>query len=267
MIKIFDDLSERFPQSTEPKWYRDAVHHLRGRSDDGLFGRYIYELIRSTDEITTVLNIGTARGHSAVCAAKAFADADRCGEVHTIDIIPPREERSWHVNKHPSSDPLSDENVSMREIIQRFHNPDSEDVPINFHTGDSTEVLLQWQDDQPDLVFHDGMHKYKTVKEDIRLTTNLGPSTPIQIFDDCYFSTPTNSYYPLRYIPNRYKDVPKLGKLLYLLQKFKMLKQPFPGVTQAVREAYNEGPWSVMEIVPDKKHSPITMLSPVEIGY
>lgn len=57
-------------------------------------GRLLYGILRQmlvqnpNLKDITIVETGTARGFSAICLAKALKDADRCGKIVTIDMIP-----------------------------------------------------------------------------------------------------------------------------------------------------------------------------------
>jgi hypothetical protein len=244
-----------------PNWYSKAVSYLRGDKDEGLFGLYLYHLILSDNDIQTVVNIGTARGHSAVCSAIALTEAGRNGEIHTVDIIPPAQPRNWH-GSQPDSDPLKGNETSMKDLIGRFHDPSDNDVPIIFHTGESNDIIPSL-DCSPDLVFHDAGHTYQIVKNDVEVSNTLSDSRPIHVFDDCYLFEDeweyrlfaTDFWYP-------YDMIPKIGGLLQRLRRFSVSKTRFPGVTEAVREIIGEEEWATIEIIRDSDHAPITTLFP-----
>jgi len=260
-ITLYTAVEDAFDPTDCPEWYPEAVSYLRGNKDEGLFGLYLYNLIRETESISTVVNVGTARGHSAVCAAKALSEADRTGTIHTIDIIHPDETRNWHSN-HAQSDPLVGGETSMRNLVSRFHNPGSKDVPIQFHTGDSSTILQQWDADAPDLVFHDGKHNYETVSTDIEATNVIGEDRPIHVFDDCYLYAPSWEFRPFaRGVPDTTHRLPKIGGLAKILQEFSISQSPYPDVDRAVEEAIDEQ-WCRAQIIVDDDHAPITTLYP-----
>lgn len=259
---LYGSLTERFPDGKEPDWYDRAVLSLRGGADYGLFGRYLYHLILSRPGISTVLNIGTARGHSAVCAAKALADADRTGIVHTVDVIPPNQYRDWHVTKHPENDPARGQEMRMRDFVEQLHSPDDESVPIEFHTGDSRDVL-ESLDIAPDLVFHDALHTYKKVRRDFDQADRLGQNRPLHVFDDCYLYRDEWTYRPFtRRFWTQLDEVPKVSEVIQHIRQYGISKTTYPGVTRAVEEIIDENDWETVEVIQDEDHAPITILVP-----
>lgn len=258
---LYDSLQERYPDTERPDWYHEAVQYLRGGVDEGLYGLYLYHLISECPDISTVINIGTARGHSAVCAAKGIADNGREGVVHTIDLIAPDEAFRWHVEKHPSSDPLAGSNATMEALIRRFHDPDDDSVPIKFHTGNSSEILAGWDAGPPDLVFHDGEHTYDRVITDVRLSKEMADRAPISVFDDCYLFHPTWEYHPFTSKLSFEVDrVPKIGGITRRLRQLSMKKTQYYGIQKAVADAYESGRWARLELVDDEDHAPMAAL-------
>lgn len=263
VILLYDSFEERFPDITPPDWYPEARSYLRGNVDHGKFGLYLYEFILNRTDISTVLNIGTARGHSAVCAAKALEEANRKGVVHTIDIIKPDQAIKWHADKHPPTDPLSGIEITMEELVRKFHDPHNNKVPMHFHTGDSLEVLANWDREPPDLVFHDGSHTYKSVITEIQMTTSMGESLPVSVFDDCFLFNPVWEYRPfLSEYWYRVDSVPKLGGLTRRLRQFSLSKTRLHGIERAVTEAFEWGKWDALELTNDENHAPLATLLP-----
>jgi cephalosporin hydroxylase len=259
---IYHDLENRFGQTQRPDWYADAIRILRGNTDQGIFGLYLYYLIRENPDINTVINIGTARGHSAVCAAKGISERGGYGEVHTIDILSHTETRNWHVEKQPDSDPLKDVQISAEQIISKFHNPSGK-VPITFHEGTSSSILAGWEGNSPDLVFHDGEHQYDTVSEDIRLCNTISEDRPIQVFDDAVLFDDKTVYRPFAdEIGRMLSKLPKIGQISSELQRYAITRTPFPGVERAIREAIESYSWTTLEIIRDSGHAPVTALFP-----
>lgn len=269
---IYDSLEERFPGMEEPEWYPEAVEYLRGNADRGLFGLYLYYLVRDLGSIESVVNIGTARGHSAVCLAKGLASRGGEATVHTLDLIPPDEPIDWHVPKQPDSDPATGTKFSMRELVTRFQDEDS-GVDIQFHTGDSNDLLDHWEHGSPDLVFHDAEHTYEAVNADIRMMDQIGSSRPIHVFDDCYLYNTTlqrhlvdpDWYSAFESLPRAGGTVGRVARnksrdLVRKLTWMSLVEAPYPGVARAVREAYESGHREKLEVVEDDDHSPITTI-------
>lgn len=142
------------------EWYDRAVSVLRG-GDGGEHGLILYGMIlqiSDTGRSSVVLDIGTARGFSAMAMARAIADASIDGHVYSVDIIDHRESRGWHVDKQAADDPLSGIEMSRAEIWERWF-PD-ESAMVTPITARSSEVLSDWRHGPIDLAFLDGSHTY-----------------------------------------------------------------------------------------------------------
>lgn len=263
-ITICDDLSKRLNTVEKPDWYPEAVRYLRGGHDRGRqYGIYLYNLIKSNENISTVINIGTARGFSAVCAAKALSEAGRNGVVHTIDVVPSDEPHDWGANSE--SDPVldMDQDISMRDFVERFHSPDN-DTKIKFYTGRSSEILADINV-TPDLVFHDGKHTYDVVKKDMELSKSLADQRLLQIHDDCYLYELSNEltlHNPIN--GSTIADLPLLRRLDIVQDlkryQYSITKKKFPGVRVAVEEYIQENECDRVEIIHGEEHLPITTI-------
>lgn len=261
-MKIYDPISDRFPMEERPEWHSKAVQYLRDGADQGLFGLYLYYIIKKSDSIDTVINIGTARGYSAICAAKGFDASGSTGEIHTIDVIPSDEARDWHSKKHASNDPASHQQFSSQELVSRFHNQNNSTTSIEFHTGDSNTVMRSLNID-PDLVFHDGLHTYQQVSTDIEMANKISEYNPIHVFDDCHLFDVKWSWRPFPAPRWAWLDsVPKFGSLVNQLRNFGVSRTKYQGVTAAVREEIDRSSTYNVEIVKDQNHAPITALIP-----
>lgn len=75
-----DDVSE--------SWFDDAVRVLRG-GDGGEHGLLLYKLVRrlGPERPLVALDVGTARGFSAITMVRALLDANLEGRVYSVDVI------------------------------------------------------------------------------------------------------------------------------------------------------------------------------------
>jgi hypothetical protein len=252
----FSSIEHRFDKPI-PEWHEEAVQYLRGNKDRGDFGLYLYFYIRENPSITEVINIGTARGYSAICIAHALSENDGPGRVHTIDIRDPDKKRQWHGETHAPTDGLKNESRSMRDLIKQF-SPDDNSATINIRTGNSTDLLSE-MDCNPDLVFIDGRHTYEHVKSELELIGKLADPPVTYVFDDCYLFSDDAVFRPfdssLGYVLD---DIPLFRNYIQRLRRYEISKRPFPGVTKAVTEWW-ESEELEGEIVYDEQHAPITV--------
>lgn len=228
------------------EWYDRAVSVLRG-GDGGEHGLILYGMIlrlSDTNHSSVVLDIGTARGFSAMAMARALADASIDGHVYSVDIIDHRESRGWHVDKQAADDPLSGIEMSRAEIWGRWF-PDESDMvtPI---TARSSEVLSDWRHGPIDLAFLDGSHTYDSVKRELlALDSAMRPGGAI-VLDDYHAGTsaarirsrPINlmAYALGKVLPPMRRLAPSLGES----NEYVIVRRRFSGIWQAVSEFIEE---------------------------
>lgn len=237
-------------------WYDRAVSVLRG-GDGGEHGLILYGLVlqlSASGHPLVVLDIGTARGFSAMAAARAMLDANRDGRVYSVDIIDHHESRIWHVDKQEADEPLSGIEMSRSEIWERWF-PDESDrvVPIN---DSSSEVLRDWRYGPIDLAFLDGSHTYDSVKRELSSLDSTMRRGGAIVLDD-YHSGMSAARIRSRAInlmawalgkilPPMRRLSPSLGES----NEYVVVRRRFSGIWQAVSEFLEErrGRWDI-EIV------------------
>ena len=100
------------------EWYRTAARVLRG-GDGGEHGLLLYKLVvggRRGEEPLVVLDVGTARGFSAITMARAMLDGELEGRVYSVDVIGHHEPLNWHGTKQDADEPLAGVEISRSEI-------------------------------------------------------------------------------------------------------------------------------------------------------
>ncbi len=118
-------LAELPPRSPSNDWYTRAATTLRG-GDGGEHGLLLYKLILRAAESghpVIALDIGTARGFSALTMARAMLDADIAGHVYSADIIAHHQPRHWHSEKQAPNEPLAGIQIPRSEIWSRWFPP------------------------------------------------------------------------------------------------------------------------------------------------
>lgn len=253
---FFDSLEEKFSNFKLPDWHKEATLTLRGGVDDGKYGLYLYNFIINNN-IKSVVDIGTARGYSAVCIAKALKEIGG-GTVYSIDVISADKKKNWHCDKHLNSDPAKDKKLSIKDFVGNFVNLNDEDIEINFLKGDSIKILSDWKHKDYDLIFHDGAHSYEKVKDEILLSRRNQKENLIHVFDDANplgFASEWKTCRDLNLVSD-FINLPLLRKL----HSFIVRKEQYPGISLVIEESFKEGGFSKMEIVKDESHFPITMI-------
>ena len=165
-------------------WYARAAGVLRG-GDGGEHGLLLYKLTASLAERghpPVVLDVGTARGFSAIAMARAMMDAGLSGRVYTVDVVGHHEPVGWHSAKHDLGDPLAGVEMARSEIWDRWF-PD-EAAWVSLITGRSTDVLDGWRHGPIGLAFLDGSHAYEDVKGELAALDPLMAEHGTIVLDD-----------------------------------------------------------------------------------
>lgn len=255
--KLADMLSLDVPEDG----YDLARAVLRG-GDGGEYGLLLYALIgqrSDSDHPLVILDVGTARGFSAMMMARSLLDGDIPGHVYSVDIIDHHESRKWHGKKHEEGEPLAGIEISRAEIWSKWFQREA--ARIVAITERSSEVLRRWGYGPIDVAFLDGSHTYASVKEELSLLHPLMTDQGIIILDDYHLGATV--------VRVRSRVLNVAGGLLgYVLGKvwpsfrnlspafgkdneYVIVKQRFHGIKKAVEEFLREREprWS-LEVVP-----------------
>ena len=241
-------------------WYRRARRILRG-GDGGEHGLLIYKLARGVGRRggpLVTLDIGTARGFSALSIARAILDEGTRGHVYSVDVVDHDEPREWHIAKQLDDELEGGPPMSRSQIWKRWFAEESAVVsPI---TGRSVDVLAGWPHGSIDLAFLDGSHDYADVKAELALLDSLMAERSAIVMDDYHLGV-TAARVRSRMLnlaawgfgrtvgrvwQGARSAAPRLGEG----NEFVVLKQRFAGIRRAVSEFLEEreGRWS-LEIV------------------
>ena len=168
VVSLRDKLATLTTADVSESWYEDAVRVLRG-GDGGEHGLLLYKLVYCLDHErpTTILDIGTARGFSAITMARALLDAKLDGIVRTVDVMDHRSKFYWHVGKQDPKDPLANISISRCEVWSRWF--EEEECRVTPLLGQSHQILENWSHGPIDVAFIDGEHTYDAVRRDLSL--------------------------------------------------------------------------------------------------
>ena len=242
------------------KWYREARRVLRG-GDGGEHGLLLYKLIRSItmrDGPVVALDVGTARGFSAMSLARAILDADVEGCVYTVDVFDHNEPREWHISKQQDDELEGAPPMSRSQIWRSWFLEESTVVtPI---TGRSLDVLGAWEHGPIDVAFLDGSHAYEDVKGELALLDEKMSKEGAIVLDDFHLGTTAvrvrsrlmnlAAWWTGRVLGTVWTDARRVAPRLGEGNEFVLLRQRFAGIRRAVAEFLieREGLWS-LEIV------------------
>ena len=154
----FDKIGEFTAKKTrgpESELYRNVGCFFRPNYERGLF---VYSLIKKY-KITKFLEIGFGRGYTSYCAAMAMTENGTSGKIVTVDPF------------------LNEKHVN--QLAQMF--PRNWTEKIKF-IKDYSQNYLSNLNEEFELIFIDGDHKYEAVKQDWENTKDK--FTKFLIFDD-----------------------------------------------------------------------------------
>ena len=167
-------------------WYQSACLALRG-GDGGEHGQLLYQLIRDRrrrGRAMVALDVGTARGFSAVTMARAMLDSNIDGRVFTVDVVEHDERIDWHAEKHDPGDPLANGPVARSTIWREWAPEEAKITPV---VGRSIDVLRDWPHGPVDFAFLDGSHTYGDVKAELDLLDGIMAADGVIVLDDVHF--------------------------------------------------------------------------------
>lgn len=142
-------------------------------------GRVLYALARhyvakAQERCVMVLDVGTAKGFSALSMFWAFHDAGCVGTLHSVDVIHPKD----RVRRNT----VAEVNglCTLPEILRPW--PESALIPFAQSTG--IDMLLKI-DGRIHFAFIDGKHSADVVLKEGKLLADRQQSGDVVMFDDC----------------------------------------------------------------------------------
>jgi predicted O-methyltransferase YrrM len=143
-------------------------------------GRLLYAVARHrlanlTHDPIAILDVGTAKGFSALCLHWALIDSGRSGRVASVDVIEP------YARVRRNTVAEVDGYKTLREILEPWH----ESLSIDFRcmTG------IEWLKEKPfrvEVAFIDGKHTGKVVAEEGKLLARRQSPGDVVVFDDVH---------------------------------------------------------------------------------
>lgn len=143
-------------------------------------GRLLYAVARARLQQckcpnVTILDVGTAKGFSALCLLWALQDSGTSGRVTSVDVLDP--------NKRVRRNTVAevDGYQTLRETLAAW--PESVAIDFRQMTG------VEWLKDKPfrvEVAFIDGKHTGAVVAEEGKLLANRQKPGDIAIFDDVH---------------------------------------------------------------------------------
>lgn len=178
-----DALEARLGYAIDRAWLDEAGRVLccpiKSAAPHWQHGRLIYAvardyLARRSDDVHTALDIGTAKGFSALCLRTAFDDAGVPCHLTSVDVMPPK--ARCYRNSVAELDGLK----TLAEILAPF--PEAADITFLESTG---IAWLQDHQERVHVAFVDGKHTGDVVRQEGKLLAKRQQPGDIVIFDDC----------------------------------------------------------------------------------
>lgn len=144
-----------------PNWMHGRILYALGRS----------YLAREAGE-QYWLDIGSAKGFSAMCMAWALDDSEREGRVLSLDVIDPN-------SREPRNS--VDDSKTLAEFTQDYLPMGSD---VMFMQGSAADVIGSGAPERINFAFIDGSHLYDGVKSDISVVAPRQQPGDIILFDD-----------------------------------------------------------------------------------
>lgn len=179
-----DALEARLGHAIDREWVDEAGRVLccpiKSAPPHWQHGRLIYAVVRdylATTPITAAaaLDIGTAKGFSALCSRKAFLDAGVPCRLTSVDVMPPSA-RCYRNSVAEVEGGLK----TLAEILAPW--PEAADITFLESTG------IEWlkrRADRVHVAFVDGKHTGEAVRQEGKLLSKLQQPGDLAIFDDC----------------------------------------------------------------------------------
>lgn len=150
---------------------------IKAASPNWQHGRVIYATWRNYlfdgSDSATVLDVGSAKGFSALCARWALDDSLYGGTVDSVDVMPP----SARVRRNTPAE------VGSLKTLHEILEPWPEAKRITFHESTGAG-WLQKHPSRVHLAFVDGKHSYEAVKVEARMLADRQRPGDMVIFDD-----------------------------------------------------------------------------------
>ncbi|MGE5567075.1 MAG: class I SAM-dependent methyltransferase [Parcubacteria group bacterium] len=165
-------------------WLDDLALHtqiVKKKSDLGYpHGRLLYSILRryiahSGERFVTVVETGTARGFSALCMAKAIADAGIDGRVVTVDVLPHLKRQIWNcIDDHEGRKSRAELLAPWSELARK----------VVFLQGDTLYLLPRIGVDRVNFAFLDAQHIRSSVLHEFGFVAERQQAGDMVFFDD-----------------------------------------------------------------------------------
>ncbi|PJB69203.1 MAG: class I SAM-dependent methyltransferase [Alphaproteobacteria bacterium CG_4_9_14_3_um_filter_47_13] len=180
----------------DPQWFHDLALHTQIVVKDSVLcyqhGRVLYAALREYAEsrkkqwdqdkipqgqrMLTILETGTARGFSAVCMARALADADMCGKIITLDLLPHDVRMYWNcIDDHEGTKTRAELLAPWKTLVDAY---------ILFIENDSRIGIRRTATGRIHFAFLDGAHTYEDIMIEFDMVRQRQEEGDVIVFDD-----------------------------------------------------------------------------------
>ena len=215
-IKIFEDslknndskvkkFEDKIGFKINKEWFLDLVlvtqigvkksklNYYHGRILYSLISKYLSKIKNKKNKIN-ILEIGTGRGFSAVCMARATLDNNINASILTIDYVPHFKKRYWNCLRD------IDGPSSRSELLSKWQDEINQ---IIFIEGFSQSLLPKLGLERIHFAFLDGQHKKENILEEYSVIKNKQKKGDQIFFDDVSKEAFPGIYNALKIIENK----------------------------------------------------------------
>lgn len=182
---VVEAFEQAYGYALEPERYLTAARVLacpvKPHGANWAHGRVLYAMARRYlarwDGIRffNLLDIGSAKGYSALCLLWALRDADKLGQVVSVDVIDPLA----RVRRNTVAE--VDGYVTLADTLRPW--PEAHDIAFRKSTG---QAWLAANPSRIHIAFIDGKHTYEAVRVDASLLAARQRSGDVVMFDDVH---------------------------------------------------------------------------------
>lgn len=177
LLAIEDSFGFRIDRDRIEKAARTLACPVKVNPPNWQHGRVIYAAARAYLEKAEVpvfmLDIGTAKGFSALCMAWALADSGKAGQILSIDVIDPEAKVARN----------SVEDLYGLRTVREFVSQWPETHAIEFLQSTGVDWLKR-RGARIHFAFVDGKHSFDAVRQESLLIANRQEAGDVMIFDD-----------------------------------------------------------------------------------
>jgi predicted O-methyltransferase YrrM len=180
-----DAFEQESGAAIDPAWFHDLalLTQIAVKKSELCYehGRLLYAaLVRYTrtrgKDHLTVVETGTARGFSALCMAKALADAGASGKILTFDVLPHDAPILWNcIRDADGPRTRAALLVDYASLIERH---------VIFHRGDTKRELAKLSFPRVNLAVFDSVHTYEHVMAEFAAIRDAQRPGDLVFFDD-----------------------------------------------------------------------------------